>query len=172
MHSTLQRTRTTTILMGVASLVLGLVVFSNPAGVALLVTSVVGAVLAVAGAVTLVGYVRDREQASQLDFFIGLVELVFGGILWAWPALFVNWIVVVIGVFILFSGIGDLVEARAFARLGSPSAGMATLLAVLTIVFGVVVVGSPFAFVDVTFAIAGFGLVFNGVTELVAAFRM
>ena len=34
------------------------------------------------------------------------------------------------------------------------------------------VVASPFALVDLMFSIAGFGLVFNGVTELVAAFRM
>lgn len=170
MKSTLRRARTTTIFMGVASLVCGLVVLLNPTSVALFLTSLIGGVTAVAGIVTLLGYLRDRALGSQLDLLVGLVELVFGAILWIWPALFVNWIVVVAGVLILFSGIGDLVDARALAAAGLPRGGLATALAVLTIAFGLLVVASPFALVDVMFAVAGAGLVFNGVTELVAAF--
>ena len=172
MQNFFQRARATTALMGVASLLCGIVIFLNPAGVALFLTSLFGGVLAVTGAITLVGYARARDVSTQSDLFVGLVELVFGAILWFWPGLFVNWLVVIMGVFILFSGIGDLAEARSLAALGAPAAGMGTVLAVLTIIFGVLVVASPFALVDLMFSIAGFGLVFNGVTELVTAFKM
>ena len=170
MANSFQRARTTVILTGIASLLTGVVILLNPAGVALFLTALFGGVLAIAGAVTLVGYARD--VSTQSDLFVGLVELVFGAILWFWPGMFVNWLVVIVGVFILFSGLGDFAEARSLAALGAPAAGMGTVLAVLTVIFGVLVVASPFALVDLMFSIAGFGLVFNGVTELVAAFRM
>lgn len=172
MANSFQRARTTVVLMGIASLLTGVVILLNPAGVALFLTALFGGVLAIAGAVTLVGYARARDVSTQSDLFVGLVELVFGAILWFWPGMFVNWLVVIVGVFILFSGLGDFAEARSLAALGAPAAGMGTVLAVLTVIFGVLVVASPFALVDLMFSIAGFGLVFNGVTELVAAFRM
>ena len=166
-----RRTRTTALVMGVASLVLGLVVFTNPTGVALFLTSMVGAVLAVMGVVTLVGYLRERSAASQFDLLCALVELVFGALLWLAPGFFVNWLVVVVGVFILFTGFGDLMDARALSAAGSDSTGVNTLMGVLTLVFGLVVVAAPFALVDMMFSIAGVGLVFNGVTELWATLR-
>ena len=74
----------------------------------------------------------------------------------------------------------DKARAAEFAALSNPlrlarrafDNDGKTVLAVLTVIFGVLVVASPFALVDLMFSIAGFGLVFNGVTELVAAFRM
>ena len=166
-----RRTRTTALVMGVASLVLGLVVFTNPTGVALFLTSIVGAVMAVMGVVTLLGYLREREVASQVDLFCGVAELVFGALLWIWPGFFVNWVVVVVGVFILFTGLGDVMDARELSRMGSDAASVNTLMGILTVIFGLVVVAAPFALVDMMFAIAGVGLVFNGVTELWAVLR-
>ena len=171
MKITFRRTRTTSLVMGVASLVLGLVVFTNPTGVALFLTSMVGAVMAVMGVVTLLGYLRERAVASQIDLFCGVAELVFGALLWIWPGFFVNWLVVVVGVFILFTGLGDLMDARELSRAGSEAASVNALMGVLTVIFGLVVVAAPFALVDMMFAIAGVGLVFNGVTELWAVLR-
>lgn len=172
MHNMFQRARTTTGLMGVASLLCGIVVLLNPTGVALFMTSAIGVVLAVVGVATVLGYVRRREASGGLDLTIGLIELVLGAALASMPAVFVNWVIVVAGVFILFSGFGDLMEARALAVVGAPFAGAGTLMALLTIVFGVLVVVAPFALVDLALAVAGVGLVFNGVTELVAAFKL
>ena len=171
MQNFFQRARATTALMGVASLLCGIVVLLNPTGVALFMTSAIGAVLAAVGVVTIVGYVRRRAASGGLDLTIGIVELVFGAALFSMPAVFVNWIVVVVGVFILFSGFGDLMEARALSAVDAPFAGAGTIMALLTIAFGVLVVISPFALVDLAFGVAGAGLVFNGVTELVAAFK-
>ena len=172
MPSLFRRARATIVLMGVSSLICGFAILLNPTGAALMLTAIVGGVMAISGVITLVGYFRDRGLGSQGDLLAGLLELVFGAILWLWPGLFVNWLVVFVAVFILFAGIGDLADARAFAAAGAPSAGTATVFAVLTIVFGVLVLVAPFALVDLMFLMAGFGLVFNGVTELVAAFRM
>ena len=171
MQSMFQRARSTTALMGVASLLCGVVVLLNPTGVALFMTGAIGAVLAVVGVVTILGYARRRASSGGLDLTFGIVETVIGVALVSMPGAFVSWIVVVVGVLILFSGFGDLMEARALSAVGAPFAGAGTVMALLTIAFGVLVVVSPFALVDLAFCIAGAGLVFNGVTELVAALK-
>lgn len=172
MSAVLHRAKTTTALMGVASLVLGLVMFASPLLVAYFATMALGGVLAASGIATLVGYFRNREVSSGVDALIGTLELVFGLIVLLMPALFVNWLVVMVGLFMIFSGVGDLVDARAMSEMGVSFSWTATILAVLTIAFGAVVIWAPFAFLDAMFVVAGFGLVFNGITELVAAFKM
>lgn len=172
MQNRFRRARLTVALTGAASLLCGIVVLINPTGVALFMTSLIGAVLAVTGVVTLVGYARRRDVSGAFDLAAGVVELLLGLALWGAPEFFVGWLVVMIGVFVLLSGFGDLAEASALRSLDAPFAGGETLIAVLTIVIGALVVVSPFALVDLAFAVAGVGLVFNGVTELVSAFKM
>lgn len=172
MTAVLHRAKLTTALMGVSSLVLGLVMFVSPLLVAFFATMALGAILAASGVATLVGYFRNREVSSGVDAAFGAVELLFGILVLLTPAFYVNWLVVMVGVFMLFSGVGDLIDARALAKQGASFSWAATVLAVLTIAFGVLVIWAPFAFLDAMFMIAGFGLVFNGITELVTAFKM
>lgn len=172
MSAVLHRAKTTTALLGVASLVLGLIMFVSPLLVAFFATMALGAVLAASGVGTLVGYFRNRELSSGIDAAFGALELAFGVIVLLMPGLYVNWLVVMVGMFMIVSGVGDLIDARALAKQGASFSWAATILAVLTIAFGVVVIWAPFAFLDAMFVVAGFGLVFNGVTELIAAFKM
>lgn len=166
-----QRSKMSTILVGVASLVLGVILFMNPTGVAVFAVSIMGVILLVLGVVTLIGYIREGDAGSQTDFFISLVEIIFGAVLLLWPGTFVNWLVFFIGVFILVTGVGDFSDARVASRLGLPHATVKMVLAVITIVLGLLVTFSPFTFVDVAFTIAGVGLVINGITEIIAAFE-
>ena len=87
------------------------------------------------------------------------------------PGFFVNWIVVIVGVFILVMGLGDLSVAWTAYRARAPFATGKLIMAIVTVLVGFFVIVSPFAFVDMAFIIAGIGLVINGVTELVAALK-
>ena len=159
------------IVSGVASIVMGVVLWSNPTGVALMAVSIVGVVLLVLGAVSLFNYFRPGGEKTQLNLFIGIAELVFGAILWFMPGFFVNWIVVIVGVFIVVMGLGDLSVAWGVYRVAGSFAMGKLIMAVLTVLVGLFVIVSPFAFVDLAFVIAGIGLVINGVTELIAAYK-
>ena len=159
------------IVSGVASLVMGVVLFSNPTGVALMAVSIVGVILLVLGAVSLFNYFRPGGDGTQVNLFVGIAELVFGAILWFMPGFFVNWIVVIVGIFILVMGLGDLSVAWTAYRARAPFAMGKFIMAAVTVLVGFFVIVSPFAFVDMAFIIAGIGLVINGVTELIAAFK-
>lgn len=168
---TQQRSKTNTILVGVASIILGIVLFMDPTGAAIFAVTLAGIILIVLGVVTLINYIRAGNAGSQVDFFVSLVEIIFGAVLLFWPDYFVNWLVFILGIFIIVTGVGDFSDARIASRLGSPHATVKLVLAIITIVLGVLVTFSPFTFVDVAFTIAGVGLVINGITELVAAFQ-
>ena len=65
MANSFQRARTTVILMGIASLLTGVVILLNPAGVALFLTALFGGVLAIAGAVTPAPATSRRSPTSS-----------------------------------------------------------------------------------------------------------
>ena len=160
----------TSIVMGAASLILGVMLFTNPTGAALLVTRIVGIVILVPGVIALVNYLMKGSQ-TPMDLFVGVAETVIGAVLTLFPGAFVNWLVVIAGVFILVMGLRDLSVARYAAGAGASFANSQTIMAIISMVFGLLVIVSPFAFVDIAFIIAGIGLVVNGVTELIAVFK-
>lgn len=169
MASETQRNKLTTILMGVASCILGVFMFMNPESIAVLATTIVGIVLIVIGVLGIIGYFRDKS--SQVDLVINVIEVVFGVLIAAMPGTFVSWVVIVIGVLILMMGLSDFSESRIAMRLATPFASAKFVMAIVTIVCGIVVIISPFAFVDFAFTIAGLGLVINGVTEILAGIK-
>ena len=64
------------IVSGIASLVMGVVLWANPTGVALMAVSIVGVILLVLGAVSLFNYFRPGGEKTQVNLFIGIAELV------------------------------------------------------------------------------------------------
>ena len=152
----------------IASLILGIVLCINPSGMAILVTRVVGIVLIVLALATFIGYMRNK---GKKDLVFAIVEAIFGVLLTVAPSAFVSWIAIIIGAFILVTGVGDLMATYAAYKLQSPYATVKLVMAVITIVVGFVVIVAPFAFVDVAFIIAGVGLIINAVTEIVAIIK-
>lgn len=166
-----QRSKQDLILIGIVSIVLGIIMLLNPTGVARFVVMAVGVVLLVLGIVTFIGYIRDGDSSSQVDLFTSIIEIIFGIVLLMWPDMFVNWLVVIIGAFILVAGVGDLSDANIAMRIGAPFSTGKMVLAIITIVLGFLVIVSPFAFVNMAFTIAGVCLLVNGITELISAFK-
>lgn len=165
------RSKATTLITAIVAIILGIVLLMNPTGVALALTYVVGIVLIVLGVVKLIGYIRAGDSGSQVDFIVSIVEIVVGAIVCIWPDVFVNWLVVIVGVLIVVMAVGDIADARTASKLGAPFATGKLVLAVISLVIGVVVIISPFAFVDLAFTIAGIALIVYGVSEFIAALK-
>ncbi len=165
------RSKATSVIMGIASIILGILVFADPVDAAVFIVRALAVVLVILGIVTLLGYIRNSDEASSVNLVLGIIELVAGIILFSNPGAFVNWVVVFMGIFILVMGFEDLAEAHAFSVMRAPSAALRTVLAIITICLGVVVIASPFAFVELAFTIAGIALIVNGITEVIAALK-
>ncbi|MCH3943551.1 MAG: DUF308 domain-containing protein [Atopobiaceae bacterium] len=169
----LKRTKATVIVMGVALLVLGVAIFVNPASATMFITLLLGWVLVITGVYTLAMCFAHRLPVlSQADLLIGLLELIPGVLILAWPGFFVLYLSVILGVIILVTGVNDLSEAMVEKNLGIEDWWKVLVAGILTILLGVLLFMSPFAFANAVMMIAGIALVFDGVTEIITGFRM
>lgn len=168
-----RRTKAAVILMGIALLVLGVAMFVAPIGATLLIVSIVGWTLVIAGAITLANsWMHRAVELRQADLVIGLLEAVPGMCLVVWPSAFVAAVYVLIGIIVVVTGVNDVVEAFATRRLGFPGWGWRLVLGILTLVAGAFVVVSPFTMAEFVMLVAGLALVFDGITEIVAGATM
>ena len=173
MDSILKRTKTTVILTGIALLVLGIAVFVNPAGATLAVTLIVGWTLVILGVYTLSScFVHRLPVLSQMDLFFGLLELIPGICILVWPGFFVSYLFLVLGIFVLVTGINDIMEAVDEHRIHVDYWGQSLAIGILTLVMGVLVIIAPFAMAQTVMMVYGIALVFDGVTEIVTGIRM
>ena len=133
-------TKLGTIVSGVALAAMGVILFANPTTAMLTITSMVGWVLVIMGVVSLASALtRWSAILSTVDLYTGILELLFGILLVNIPGFFVTWIFVLLGIFILVSGLNSLYGANALQALGMPNAGTAKAGAILAIVLGVLV---------------------------------
>jgi len=166
-------TKLGTIVSGVALAAMGIILFTNPQSAMLTITVMLGWVLVVMGIVSLASALtRWSVILSTADLYAGIVELLFGILLVNIPGFFVTWIFILLGIFILVSGLNSLYGANALQALGLPSAGTAKVGAILAIVLGVLVLFSPGLFADTTMVICGIALVYCGIVRIVDGVRM
>lgn len=166
-------TKLGTIVSGVALAAMGIILFTNPQSAMLTITVMLGWVLVVMGIVSLASALtRWSVILSTADLYAGIVELLFGILLVNIPGFFVTWIFILLGIFILVSGLNSLYGANALQALGLPRAGTAKVGAILAIVLGVLVLFSPSLFADTTMVICGIALVYCGIVRIVDGVRM
>ena len=166
-------TKLGTIVSGVALAAMGIILFTNPQSAMLTITVMLGWVLVVMGIVSLASALtRWSVILSTADLYAGIVELLFGILLVNIPGFFVTWIFILLGIFILVSGLNSLYGANALQALGLPNAGTAKVGAILAIVLGVLVLFSPGLFADTTMVICGIALVYCGIVRIVDGVRM
>jgi uncharacterized membrane protein HdeD (DUF308 family) len=169
----IQHSKLGTIVLGLAALALGVVVFMNPSNAGVALTLAVGWVLTILGAVTLANaFTRWSVILSQLDLYWGILELLLGVLIVNFPGFFVAWIFVLLGIYVIIAGYNALFGANALRALGVDHAGGAIAAAILMIVLGFLVVVSPFAMADVTMMVCGVALVYTGIVTTISGFKM
>ncbi|MCH4053762.1 MAG: DUF308 domain-containing protein [Atopobiaceae bacterium] len=175
----LTRSRVATGVSGALLVALGIAIFTHPGETLEIVVQILGWGLAIFGAVELVLGIRaSREDApavagiAQRRIALGVAVLVLGIIILANPRFFVAYVFVLLGIIVLVSGVNDCVHASAARAIGAPFASRHAAMGVITLAFGVLLLVAPFSFASAATAIAGIALVFDGVTEIVAAVQM
>lgn len=123
MRASLQRSRLTVVLGGLGMLALGLSVMVNPIGALAEGVALVGWILVIVGALTLLaaalqGGVPPRR--GWADIVVGGLDLVLGIVLVAASASLVGSVWLVLGAYVLLTGVHTVLDAP---RLGSRIAG-------------------------------------------------
>jgi uncharacterized membrane protein HdeD (DUF308 family) len=169
----IQRSKASVMLTGVASIVVGLIFFSNPGATTVALIRLTGLVAVVFSVLAIVTALRSQSLVgSSVDLYVGVVALVFGLVLSMLPEFFAAWIFILLGIFVLIEGLRMFFAANVSRAAGMPGSLGRKILSSVVIVGGFLMMFSPFVMVSVAGTIAGIFLIANGISEIARGTRL
>lgn len=164
------KTKFSSMIRALSAIGIGLVMLLH-SDASVVVVKIIAALLVVAGIVSLVhGFAKREEGALPLMSVNGGVDIVLGLILFFWPGAVAGFIVFAIGlVLVVFGLLQFVVMSGTVTLLGKGF--LPLLLSGLCVLGGITLMFQPWESTIMS-RIAGFFLVYYGVTELLSAQRM
>lgn len=155
------------LLLAVFDILLGAVLLIFPETTARTLGYLIGIVLIVAGAVSMICYLLREAHQNYYhnDFVTGLMEIALGCIV----LYKVEWIISVIpfimGLLVLISGCSKLQDVIDMKRMECGNWVAMLILAIVNVLVGIVLVCNPFEAAALLFRLIGLALIFSGVTD-------
>lgn len=155
------------LLMAVLYIVLGIVVLVLPETTAKTLGYLVGVVLILAGAVSMICYLlRDAHQNYyHNDFVSGLVGIALGCLVLYKVELIISLIPFILGLLVVVSGCSKLQDVIDMKRLDYGNWIAMLVLAIVNLALGIILICNPFKAATLLFRLIGLGLVFSGITD-------
>ena len=159
------------VLMSILYLGLGIFLLLVPGTAMNIVCYALGGVVLACAAVQLVRYfaVERGVFQSQLTLISGLVCLGLGAFLIIRSDIVVRILPIVFGLFVIFDSLGRIQNALELRRCEYPSWKIFLLLAVLSVVLGIVMVVDPFGTMETLVMAIGLILILEGALNLLSA---
>ncbi|HSS59355.1 MAG TPA: HdeD family acid-resistance protein, partial [Solirubrobacteraceae bacterium] len=154
--------------LGVVSLVCGVLAIVYPDVTLLAVGIIFGFYLLMAGVFELVDAIVGDPASRALSAIVGVVALIAGLICLRRPGDSLLALVVVLGAFLIVTGVARLM--RAFASV--EHRGWSLFSAVVDLILGVLILSWPDESLVTLAVFFGISLIFRGVVSLVAAFQL
>lgn len=155
-------------------IVLGLVLLLFPETSAKTLAYAIGASAIVVGAFTVLTYLlRDvSRNYYRNDFVSGMTAVIVGILILRKAEFVISVIPFVLGVLVVFSGMKKLQHFIDVKRMKAETGAAMLILALVNIVLGFLLIANPFAAAAMLFKVLGIGMIFSGVTDLLAALYM
>ena len=155
------------ILTGVLYILLGIVALVIPETMQKTLGYLIGIVLIVAGAVSMICYLlRDaRDNYYHNEFVFGLVGIVVGVAVLYKVEVIISLIPFILGILVLFSGCSKLQDAIDLKRLGYESWVGMLVVAAINVILGIVLICNPFKAAILLFRVLGVGLILSGASD-------
>lgn len=149
----------------IVSAIMGVLFIAFPSKCVQYISLVVGVSLIVTGIISVVSYIVERD--TKLPLVLGTISLISGIIVCAKYRAIISIIVVILGIFILTSGIVDMATSIRSIMLFRKSGWFTMLLSVITIVFGIVAITKSAQLTDGIVRFIGAALIVYAVLDLV-----
>lgn len=124
----------------------------------------VGISFIVIGAISIVGYVIQRDAVMPL--ILGIISLVSGIVVCVKYRAIISFVVVVFGIFILTSGFVDLATSIRSLVLLRKSGWFTLMLSIITIIFGIIAITKSAQLTDSIVRFIGVALIVYSVLDL------
>lgn len=158
-------------LLGVVSIGIGGLLIFWPSQTLLVVTTIVGLFMVVAGVVRFFVAILDSHSHDRwLMALAGIIGVALGVIVMKNPDTTIKLVVLITALFWLISGMVDFF--RGLTNDALPDRGLRILFGALSAVFGIVVLVWPDISVGVFAVLVGIYVVLFGILEVVAAFQI
>lgn len=148
----------------IVSTIMGVLFIAFPSKCIQYISLVVGVSLIVTGIISVVSYIIERD--TKLPLVLGTISLISGIIVCAKYRAIISIIVVILGIFILTSGIVDMATSIRSIMLFRKSGWFTMLLSVITIIFGIVAITKSAQLTDGIVRFIGAALIVYAVLDL------
>lgn len=155
-------------ILGIVSIVAGVLAMVYPDVTLLAVGLIFGIYLLMAGVFELVNAIVGDVESRALSAMIGIVGLIAGLVCLRRPGESLLALVVVLGIYLIVTGVADLVRAAASAE----HRGWAIVGAIADIVLGILIMALPKVSLTTLALLFGISLIFRGLISLVGAFQL
>ena len=154
-------------------LLLGIVLVIKPGGTLNVICRIVGFAFLLAAAVLAVFGFGSREEKKQRAFYFSgaVLAALIGIILIANPKFVISLLPIAVGLFVIVNGAINFMQALSIRKSGKRW-GVHMVLAVLTILLGVVIFTNPFSTMELLVRIMCVILIYDGISNLITASRL
>jgi uncharacterized membrane protein HdeD (DUF308 family) len=155
-------------ILGLVSLVAGVLAIVYPGETLLVIGLLFGIYLLMAGVFELVNAIVGDPESRVLSALIGIVALIAGLVCIRRPGESLLALVVVLGIYLVVTGVAQLVSAFG----DHEDRGWAVLAALADLILGVLILAWPDLSLATLAVLFGISLIFRGAIALVGAFRL
>lgn len=154
----------------ICAILIGVLLVAWPEAAVVYLVIAIGALFLIPGLYTVIGYVWKGRQQGMPFPLVSIGSGLFGLWLMIMPTFFVNILMYVLGVVLVFAGIAQIVNLISARQWNTVPMGF-FVVPVLILLAGLLVLFNPFAAASVPFLIVGFSCIVYGVSDLVNLLR-
>ena len=160
------------ILLAVFYLVLGIILVLFPEGSGYAICYLIGGLTIIYGIFHLVLYQRTKSPfvTYRYDLVQGIIGLAIGIYVMIVPEILIETLPVVLGVMVMIDSIVKIQNAWDLKRMGYDRWWLVMIGALVTLVFGLLMVFYPFTVYLSVIVFVGISLIVNGVSDLITIF--
>ncbi|MBO6146064.1 MAG: DUF308 domain-containing protein [Lachnospiraceae bacterium] len=155
------------IMWDILMIVIGVVLIMFPGTAMDVSIKVIGVLLLVAGATGVILGIKGQGAYQIYTMSGAVVSIVAGVVCLLQPGIIKSILPLVMGIVILATGILNIVNAFAAKRAGASKWLISLLLAIVTVIMGIVILLNLNGTADLLVSIIGFIFVYNGVSMLI-----
>lgn len=170
----LKKIKWNVIISSVIYVALGVILLLWPEKMARNICYVIGVIAVAVGIVNLIDYIRKdySVDAYRYNLVYGLVSILFGVFVFVKVDTVVSIIPFLLGFAVTISGFLKLQNAVDLVRMKYKGWGAVMIVSILNIAFGVVLIMNPFDSAMVLFICIGIGMIYSGVSDLIATIML
>lgn len=170
MKEFMKQIRMDLITSSIICIIFGIVLIARPIETVSLFCRVLAIIMIVVGGMFMFSYFLNW-MSSGLSAAMGLIVLLIGVWIFINPGIIETLIPVVIGVILLGHGIQDVRMSWQMKEYGQDSWKFSMVLAVISVIFGVLCIIDAFMVVKAAMILLGLALIYNGVSNLLITTR-